>query len=129
MTWDGIVISDQACGRRLEHAQALVRFVLTQRVQDRIAGLGRALPALSTSLPAFLNAEHPERRRPFVASMNYACTQPASPHFGLLDRAVNDHLRAFLQPDAKLTACELLDRLAGDPVISKHFSIDRSNGQ
>ena len=129
ITWDGIVIArDLPAGRR-QIAERFVAFVLSKTVQDRIARTGRALPARIASVAAYLGTPVDPRRRCFVDGLAYSRTQPLLAAFGEVDRAINRHLDRLLDPRRAANVAQVLDDLASDPVIVRHFPTSRANAQ
>lgn len=122
ITWDGVVMPKDLPPGRRAFASQFIAFLLSKRVQNRIATTGRALPARSDSTVAFVDAVGNTERRRFVEALAYSRLQPLLPRFGEIDRAINKHLRHFLAPDGKLTAGAMLDGLARDPAVRTAFA-------
>ena len=126
VTWDGIVLSKGLPPDRRRVAEAFAVFVLSKSVQDRLAVSGRSLPALTESMPAFLDAGRRDRRRVFVEGLSYGRLQPLLPEFTQIDRAINDHLDKLINPRETGSVRDLLGALAQTPCIRKAIPGQRS---
>ncbi len=122
ITWDGVVMVDGLPPKRRAIAERFIRYLLSKRVQDRIARAGRALPARIESLTAFIASGQKSRREPFVEAMANSRLQPVLPAFARVDRAINRHFRYLIDPLSRLPPSVVLERLANDPAILAGFS-------
>lgn len=121
ITWDGIVMARGLPPKKRAIAGEFIRFVLSKPVQDRLARIGRALPARIESQAAFVDVQSAARRRRFVEALGYARLQPLLPRFGEVDRAINRHLTRLTAPATDSTAKQMLESLAKDPAVRGAF--------
>lgn len=121
ITWDGLVMPKGLLPKRRKAAERWITFLLSSRVQDRMARRGRALPALRPSAPKFVQPPHDTQRRRFVHALDNARLQLQHPRFSEFDRVINRHFSRLIDPDWNWTAQLMLNRLAQDPVIRSIF--------
>lgn len=126
ISWNGLVVRKGL--RTARHVQAIrfVEFALSNPVQERLAGSGRALPARTDAIQAFL-APDPPRRRPFVDGLAYSQLQPPIPGFGSVNQAITRHFGEAANPRKAFEATGMLNAVARDPAIVAAFS--QSAGQ
>lgn len=125
MTWDGVVVAPDLSPERRAAAGRFIRHLLSATVQDRIASTGRALPARSASLSAFVGVPPDPRRRPFVDALTHSRLHPAMPDFRAVDRVINECLAKLVDPESSDSPRDLLRKLADNPVIIRAFSSGR----
>ena len=123
VTWDGVVIAKDLPAERAEAAQALVTHLLSPAVQERIARMGRALPARRSAWLAFVGDDmFSWRRQRFVDAMAHARTQPRTVHFTPIDRLLNRSLGRLLTDDQPDIA-GWLAAIARSPEVMDHFTV------
>jgi len=122
MTWDGIVMAPNLSPARRAAVRRFARFLLSATVQDRIASTGRALPARTASLSAFVGDPPDPRRRAFVDALGYARLHPALPDFRAVDRTINAHFARLVDPAQTRSLAAYLEQLAADPTIVRAFA-------
>ncbi len=129
VTWDGIVLADKLPPDRRRVAEAFALFVLSKSVQDRLARNGRSLPALTESMPAFLDVARPDRRRVFVDGLSYGRLQPLIRGFTQVDRAINEQLDKLANPNVTSSIRDLLADLARNSSVRRTIPTQRSATQ
>lgn len=122
VTWDGLVLAPDLPPAQHDSAWQFACFVLSPAVQERIAARGRALPARKSAAAHFTRGGHQPQRRRFVEALDYARTQPCTPHFTQLDRLLNRRLGTLLASDPTADISAFLAELRQAPIIVNHFS-------
>ncbi len=121
ITWDGIVLARNTQDHRRALAWDFMHYVLSKPVQDRIARSGRALPARRDSTGAFVRPPNEAQRRTFQDALSHSRLQPLLTRFGEMDRTINKHFRALLDPAKTRTVSSIVRSLEEDPVIRSIF--------
>ena len=121
ITWDGIVLARNTQDHRRALAWEFMHYVLSKPVQDRIARSGRALPARRDSTGAFVRPPNEAQRRTFQDALSHSRLQPLLTRFGEMDRTINKHFRALLDPAKTRTVSSIVRSLEEDPVIRSIF--------
>lgn len=121
ITWDAAVMSKNLSPTKQQTAWKFMRFLVSKKVQDRIALSGRALPARIESLNLFADNTNHKQRKPFIDALSYSRLQPILPQFNQIDRAINDHLYRFIHLENHLSAQTMLEQLAQEQIISETF--------
>lgn len=121
ITWDGIVLAQNTTRHRRDLAWEFMQHVLSKPVQDRIARSGRALPARNDSASAFVGPLNETQRRAFINARPHSRLQPLLKRFGEMDRTINRHFRALLDPASDRTVSSILQALEEDPIIVSIF--------
>lgn len=129
VTWDGIVVAPNVPASRLAAVQEFIVFLSSREVHERLGANGRALPARIDARPAFSDGGKggDPRRALFVEALDYSRTQPLTPRFSEVDRAINRALQDLIDPLRDTSAAEILERLARDPAVRRAFP-DVGNG-
>jgi ABC-type glycerol-3-phosphate transport system substrate-binding protein len=127
VTWDGLCVSNQSPDARRRIAWQFVEHCLSREIQEQIAGTGRSLPALTAALHAFDDDERDPRRKHFVDALRDSRLQPRFDRFFPIDRAINNHLRRWIEDDDTRSASEFAHDLANDPAILREFSRTNEN--
>ncbi len=120
MTWDGVVMASDLPPARKTLARKFMDWVLSREVQDRLARLGRGLPARRESLAEFTRPD-PARRRHFVEALPHSRLQPILPNFDALDRIINRHFNNAADPTLPFRADQLLESLANHRELIRAF--------
>ena len=58
----------------------------------------------------------------FIEALSYSRLQPETPHFRVLDRAINRHMARLLADKNRPTPAEMLADLAAAPALREHFN-------
>ena len=93
VTWDGIAMAPNLSPTRADQAWAFMRFVCGEEAQGILATTQRALPARMNATSTFDRNGNDPRARRFVEALSYSRTQPRTPHFKTIDRAVCRNVR------------------------------------
>ncbi len=125
ITWDGICMANNLDAPERANAWKFIRFVCSQKGQTILAANQRALPARTSAAESFVRADGGRVSRRFVEALAYSRTQPITPHFRAMDRAVNRHLRGLLRQDAPLTPGAFVEAIAMDRSIEDHFVVNK----
>ncbi len=121
VTWDGIAMMPSLPPSKKAVAIKFIDFILSQKIQDRIARSGKALPARLSALPAYSLGPDANRREVFIKALEYARLQPNWLHFGEVDRAINKSFDRLLDSIEVVRVREVLRELASKSIIKSSF--------
>ncbi|MCH7592005.1 MAG: extracellular solute-binding protein, partial [Planctomycetes bacterium] len=117
ITWDGAVMAKNLPRERRLAGTKLLAFLISKRVQERIARSGRALPARTDCMTSFAGSPPDARRSRFVEALSYSRLQPRFDRFTEVDRVINRYLVDLTHPSGTTTPKQMLDRLGRDAMI------------
>ncbi|MHC4610185.1 MAG: extracellular solute-binding protein [Planctomycetota bacterium] len=123
VTWDGICIAGGLPAAQEDSAWEFARFVCSEQAQRILACTRRALPALTTAMDSFTSADAGLRTGRFVEALAYSRTQPVTPYFRQMDRAINRHLAKLLREKSPIAPIQCLAEMAADREITEHFRV------
>lgn len=123
VTWDGIVVAPNIRPSRLPAVQKFVAYLSSLEVHARMGASGRALPARIDARQAFSSGGggRDPRRMFFVDALDYSRTQPLTPGFSEVDRAINRALQDLIDPHRDANAADILEKLARDSAVRRAF--------